>query len=326
MGLLDGKVAIVTGSGHGIGRGHAMEMARLGAKVVVNDLGGSERGEGSGKAADDTVALIEAAGGDGVAQLRQRGRPRAVRRARSSRRSTPTASSTSWSTTPASSATRRSGTCRSTTGTRSWPSTCGAPGRRRTSRRSTSATGPSRAATLHGRIINTTSGAGLGGNFGQSGYATAKAAIVGITLTVAQELYRSGVTVNCIGPAGLTRITATMPGSGDAFEPDEVPEGEWNPHGPEEQLAGRGVAGERRGRLRHRPGHPRDPRQAHLDGRVVRAQGRSAARASRGTPRSSACSWPPRSSRPATAAWSSAPSRTRSPSWRCPPTSRSSTA
>jgi NAD(P)-dependent dehydrogenase (short-subunit alcohol dehydrogenase family) len=54
VGLLDGKVAIVTGSGHGIGRGHAMEMARHGAKVVVNDLGGSERGEGSGKAADDT--------------------------------------------------------------------------------------------------------------------------------------------------------------------------------------------------------------------------------------------------------------------------------
>ena len=41
-----------------------------------------------------------------------------------------------------------------------------------------------------------------------------------------------GVTVNCIGPAGLTRITATMPGSGEAFEPDDVPEGEWNPMDP----------------------------------------------------------------------------------------------
>jgi NAD(P)-dependent dehydrogenase (short-subunit alcohol dehydrogenase family) len=86
--------------------------------------------------------------------------------------------------------------------------------------------------SFHGRIINTTSGAGLGGNFGQTGYATAKAAIVGLTLTLAQELYRSNVTVNCIGPAGLTRITATMPGSGEAFEPNDVPEGEWNPMDP----------------------------------------------------------------------------------------------
>jgi len=58
------------------------------------------------------------------------------------------------------------------------------------------------------------------------------AAIVGLTLTLAQELYRSNTTVNCIGPAGLTRITATMPGSGEAFEPNDVPEGEWNPMDP----------------------------------------------------------------------------------------------
>ena len=53
-----------------------------------------------------------------------------------------------------------------------------------------------------------------------------------MTLTLAQELYKTGVTANCIGPAGLTRITATMPGSDPALEPDSVPEGEWNTMDP----------------------------------------------------------------------------------------------
>jgi hypothetical protein len=61
---------------------------------------------------------------------------------------------------------------------------------------------------------------------------TAKAAIVGMTLTLALELHRIGVTVNAVGPSGLTRITATMPGMGDSFEPDEVPDNEFHPTDP----------------------------------------------------------------------------------------------
>ena len=68
MGLLDGKVAIITGAGGGIGRVHALAMAKEGAAIVVNDLGGARDGEGSGSAmADGVVDEIKALGGEAVA-------------------------------------------------------------------------------------------------------------------------------------------------------------------------------------------------------------------------------------------------------------------
>src|ERR1700722_14233862 len=65
--LLEDKVCIVTGAGHGIGRGHALELARRGAKVIVNDVGSSVNGEGTGRDADLTVDLINGRGGVAVA-------------------------------------------------------------------------------------------------------------------------------------------------------------------------------------------------------------------------------------------------------------------
>ena len=66
-GLLEGKVALVTGAGHGIGRAHALELAKHGAKVVVNDLGGDVSGGGSGKVADTVVDIIKSRGGQAIA-------------------------------------------------------------------------------------------------------------------------------------------------------------------------------------------------------------------------------------------------------------------
>jgi len=67
MGLLDGKVIIVTGAGGGIGKQHSLALAKAGAAVVVNDLGGARDGTGSSNMADATVEEIKAAGGEAVA-------------------------------------------------------------------------------------------------------------------------------------------------------------------------------------------------------------------------------------------------------------------
>ena len=231
MGMLDGKVAIVTGGGRGVGRGHAMELARHGAKVVVNDLGGSVGGEGEGRAADETVAILAERGGEGVANyadvsdhdqceamvqqaLDTYGRLDIVVNNAGIVRD-----AAIWNM-PVDDfdkviAVHLRGT---------W-SMCHHAAKH--FRAKSKAGDP-----VAGRIINTTSGAGLTGNFGQSSYATAKAAIVGLTLTLAQELASSGVTVNCIGPSGLTRITATMPGMPESFEPNDLDPDEFHPMNP----------------------------------------------------------------------------------------------
>ena len=85
---------------------------------------------------------------------------------------------------------------------------------------------------VYGRLINTTSGAGLSGNFGQSNYTAAKAAIVGMTLTISLELANIGVTANVIGPGGLTRISSTMPGAEAPREFEPTSDTEFDPRDP----------------------------------------------------------------------------------------------
>jgi NAD(P)-dependent dehydrogenase (short-subunit alcohol dehydrogenase family) len=231
MGLLDGKVALVTGAGHGIGRGHALELARQGAKVVVNDLGGSVRGEGTGRAADDTVALVEKEGGTAVAnyadvsKFDQAGE--LVQQAIDTYGTIDIVINNAGIVRDAAIWNMPESDFDAVMGVHvkgTWNVSHHAA---KYWREKSKASGP-----VNGRIINTTSGAGLGGNFGQTSYATAKAAIVGLTLTLAIELYKMGVTVNAIGPAGLTRITASIPGAGDAFEPDALAPDEFHPMDP----------------------------------------------------------------------------------------------
>jgi NAD(P)-dependent dehydrogenase (short-subunit alcohol dehydrogenase family) len=231
-GILEGKVAVVTGAGHGIGRGHAIELAKHGATVVVNDLGGSVSGEGSGRDADTVVDIIKQRGGLATADYGDVGDEEQVE----------SLLQTAWDTHGrVDIVVNNAGIVRDKAiwnmtaddfdkvmrvhvrGT--WLMCRGAAQRWRADAKANNG-------RTYGRIINTVSGAGLLGNFGQTNYGTAKAATAGLTLTLSLELASIGVTVNAISPGGLTRISATMGGGQAPLEPDERPEDEFDPKDP----------------------------------------------------------------------------------------------
>jgi NAD(P)-dependent dehydrogenase (short-subunit alcohol dehydrogenase family) len=223
MGILEGKVAIVTGAGHGIGRGHALELAAQGAAVVVNDLGSDVHGEGSGNDAEMTVARIVERGGRAVANYDDvsdfDGAQRLIDQAVD-------AFGTLDILVNNAGIVRDAMVFNMTEA--DWDSVI------RVHLKGTFAPTHHAAAywrarhkageSVRGRVINTTSGAGLAGNVGQANYTAAKAGIVGFTLTCSLELARIGVTVNCIAPGGTTRIMSTIPGAVAAKEPDEYHE------------------------------------------------------------------------------------------------------
>ena len=230
-GLLENKIAIVTGAAHGIGRGHALELARHGATVIVADLGTSVRGEGRGTDAQQVADLIVKRGGTALADFADVGDEEQCatlvdRTVAEFGRVDVLVNNAGivrdkviWNMGAADFDAVMRVHVRGT-----WLMTHFAALQWRGRAQ--------RGETFTGRVINTTSGAGLSGNFGQSNYATAKAAIVGLTLTTSLELARFGVTVNAVGPGGLTRLTATMGGDMQAFEPDDLAEDEYHPMDP----------------------------------------------------------------------------------------------
>ena len=224
--LLAGRVAIVTGAGRGIGREHALELARQGAAVVVNDYGVSLAGEKADSPATDVVTEIEALGGravansadvadfaDAEAMVAQAietygGLDILVNNAGFVRdRMLVNATEDEWDAV-----------------VRVHLKGHFAPLRHAAAYwRAESKAGRQRA----GRVINTSSGAGLQGSVGQAAYSAAKAGIAGLTLVAAAELGRVGVTVNAIAPVALTRMTEGVFGAGLPEPADNSPVVAW---------------------------------------------------------------------------------------------------
>jgi NAD(P)-dependent dehydrogenase (short-subunit alcohol dehydrogenase family) len=208
MSFLAGRVAIVTGAGRGLGRAHALELARHGARVVVNDLGVERDGAGAAQLgpAHDVVAEIRAAGGDAIANGDDVADWNGARQLIG-------AAVAQWGRLDV--LVCNAGFLRDRMFVSSeeaeWDAILRvhvkghvAPARHAAAHWRDAA---KRGETVDARIINTTSGAGLQGSIGQAAYAAAKGAIASLTLVQAAELGRYGVMANAIAPAARTRMT-----------------------------------------------------------------------------------------------------------------------
>ncbi len=218
-GICEGRVAIVTGAGRGIGREHALELARQGAKVVVNDLGVSNHGEVAGAGpAEDVVAEIRAMGGEAIANgadvadwnqtealVRETvdkfgGLDVVVNNAGFVRdRMFVSCSEDEWDAVIR--VHLKGHFCLSRHAAAFWRAKV------------------KEGKEVDARIVNTSSGAGVLGSVGQSSYSAAKAGIATLTLVQAAELARYGVTANAICPIARTRMTEGA--FGDAMKAPE---------------------------------------------------------------------------------------------------------
>lgn len=229
MTLLEGKVAIVTGAGRGVGRGHALELARQGAKVIVNDLGGEWDGTGEdNRPASEVVAEIKALGGDAAANFDNvadwQGAQNMINQAVEEFGDLNILIN-------------NAGILRDRMAFNmeeaEWDAVVTVHGKGHFAptkfacaywrNKSKEVGGP-----IHGRLIHTSSESGLFGNAGQCNYDFAKAGLISFSLCIAREMQKYGVTSNAIAPRARTRMTEgtfgniPTPEGFDAWDPDNV--------------------------------------------------------------------------------------------------------
>ena len=227
MGMLDGKVTVITGAGRGIGRGEALLFAEEGARVVVNDLGGEWDGTGADpRAASQVVEEIRTAGGEAVPHFDDISEPEGAA-------SLIKLALDTWERLDI--VVNNAGILRDrmifNMSVAEWDAVIKVHlrGHFLVTReacaywREKSKSGE----PVSGRIINTSSTSGLLGNAGQSNYGAAKAGIAAFSSIVAMEMQRYGVTVNAIAPGARTRMTEKT------FGELTVPEGQFDALAPE---------------------------------------------------------------------------------------------
>jgi len=203
------KIAIVTGAGGGLGRCHALELAARGAKVVVNDLGGSAEGSGhSATPAQQVVDEILAAGGEAIANYAsvsdEQGAASIVQNAVDKWGRIDILINNAGILRDKSFAKVSMDDFRKVIDVHLWGSVY-----------VTKAAWPHMVAQHYGRILMTTSASGLFGNFGQTNYGTAKMGVIGLMNSLKQEGAKYNIHINAIAPVAATRLT-------EALMPDEM--------------------------------------------------------------------------------------------------------